>query len=255
MTEAGGHATCSARVTFTVTVTMTSVLITILFVVVQVTDRIHHVEVWFRVWRGRRPDPRPFDTRPLDLRGQERPSPEEARVVIRPTVQPVSRQPFESIQGQLALERRQLGVLEVQRKDFRDELLRFLDEEGSAMGLPRTQIREAFRLQVFHHPVKDFRERVVDTPLRDRRNCASRRCLKVFRFRSDTAVVCVVVHGEVAFVPLRRERTLLLVVGSRREARLGRLLLLRRRFGRRRRSRSSPEVRRRLLLLLLLLLL
>ena len=57
----------------------------------------------------------------------------------------------EAVQVELSLEGGQLGMLEVHGKYFRYELLGFVDEEGTAMRLPRNNVGVSLRFRVFHH--------------------------------------------------------------------------------------------------------
>mmetsp|Transcript_8891 Transcript_8891/g.16413 ORF Transcript_8891/g.16413 Transcript_8891/m.16413 type:complete len:209 (-) Transcript_8891:504-1130(-) len=91
-------------------------------------QRRHAVEVRLAVGTGRHPHSGALDSHPVDPVGEERLAPKEELVVVPAAVES-GREAGEAVEIQLALEGRELRLLEVLGHDDLHELLRLVDDD------------------------------------------------------------------------------------------------------------------------------
>lgn len=131
----------------------------------------HGVEVGLGVGIRRGRGAVALDLGPLDVLGEEGTALEEELVVVGAGVRSTGK-PLEAVQIQLTLEAGEFALVEILGHDEVGELLRLVDEEGSAVGLPAHDVGEALSLDAAEHVVQADGEGCFDSASGDVRDNA-----------------------------------------------------------------------------------
>jgi hypothetical protein len=121
------------------------------------------MEFWFQLWGRAGADPRAFDTGSLDLGAQKRTMAQKTLMIIGSSIVTIARQPGKSVETELSLERRQLGMFEIAGKDKFHKGARVMNQKCSAMILPIDDIGEPLWFGIFHQAMQQDREGTVNT--------------------------------------------------------------------------------------------